>query len=535
MPSILIADKIADAGLERLRAAENVTFDVRHGLSPDELASTIGEYDGIVIRSGVTITADTLANPGRLSVIARAGVGVDNVDLDAARARGILVLNTPEANTISTAEHAFAMLLAMHRKIPDAHQHVKSGQWRRAAFQGSQLAGRTLGIVGLGRIGLAVAQRALAFDMKVIACDPFVKQETALDGAVVMAADLAELLSKADSITLHAAVPGQSKPLIGKDELARMKPGARLVNCARGALVDEQALADALSSGHLAGAAIDVYQGEPPTDSPLLAAPNIVLTPHLGASTAEAQEQVSVDAVDAVLAYLLDGEIRSAVNVSGMPKSLSPRARAFVDLASRMGALLSVWFAEGLGRICVKTYGESLKEVGATLAWQSVASMLTPHLEERVNLVNVKHQAEKRGITVDCVSHSLKVDYPELLTVGMDLGKEHYEISGTVLADGRPRILAINDYRMEMVPERAIVLIFNDDQPGVIGLVGKHCGDAGINIADMALSRRGQTALMVLKLDEPMPDELLDRLAALNPPIHSVRAVTLPPVETGSL
>ena len=259
MPHILVADKIAEAGLEKLRLAEQITFDVRHGLSPEELAEAIGEYDGILIRSGVKIVADTLVKPGRLAVIARAGVGVDNVDLDAARARGILVLNTPEANTISTAEHSFAMLLAMHRKIPDANQHVKSGQWKRAEFQGHQLAGRTLGIVGLGRIGLAVAQRALSFEMKVIAHDPFVKQETALDGQVVMKPNLADLLGEADAVTLHAAVPGQSKPLIGKEELAQMKPGGRLINCARGALVDEQALADALSSGHLGGAAIDVY------------------------------------------------------------------------------------------------------------------------------------------------------------------------------------------------------------------------------------------------------------------------------------
>ena len=533
MPHILVADKIAEAGLERLRQAEQITFDVRHGLSPDELAATIGEYDGVLIRSGVKITADTLVKPGRLAVVARAGVGVDNVDLDAARARGILVLNTPEANTISTAEHAFGMLLAMHRKIPDANQHVKSGEWKRAAFQGHQLAGRTLGIVGLGRIGLAVAQRALAFEMKVIAYDPFVKQETALDGQVVMKPNLADLLGEADAVTLHAAVPGQSKPLIGKEELTQMKPGGRLINCARGALVDEQALADALNSGHLGGAAIDVYSKEPPTDSPLLTAPNTVLTPHLGASTAEAQEQVSVDAVDAVLAYLLKGEIRSAVNVSGLPKSLSPRARTFVDLASRMGTILSVWCAEGVEQIRVTTNGEPLKDIGETLAWQTVASMLAPHLEERVNLVNAKDQAKRRGIAVNCVSQSLKLDYPEVVTAAIELGDNHYEICGTVLADGRPRILAINDYRMEMIPERTIVLIFNDDQPGVIGLVGKECGDAGINIADMALSRRGKTALMVLKMDEPMPRDLHDRLQSMNPPIQAVRTVTLPPVDEG--
>lgn len=314
MRHILVADKISEAGLERLRAEPDVTFDVRHGLSPEELAKAVGDYDGMLVRSAVTVTADVLANPGKLSAITRAGVGVDNIDLEAAARAGVLVLNTPEANTVSTAEHAFALMLALHRHIPQAHQHVLSGEWNRAAYKGHQLGGQTLGIVGFGRIGRAVAARALAFEMKVTAFDPFLSEKTAMNGTVTLVESLEELLAAADTVTLHAATPADKQPLIGTKQLAWMKPTARLINCARGLLIDEAALADALNADRLAGAAIDVYQSEPPTGSPLLKAKNVVLTPHLGASTVEAQERVAIEAVDAILAFLLRGEIRSAVN-----------------------------------------------------------------------------------------------------------------------------------------------------------------------------------------------------------------------------
>jgi D-3-phosphoglycerate dehydrogenase len=319
MPHILVADKIAEDGLERLRATPDVTYDVRHGLSPSQLAAVIGEYDGVLIRSAVKVTREALEKPGKLKAIARAGVGVDNIDLDAATAAGVLVLNTPDANTISTAEHTFALMLALHRRVADAHRHVTAGEWKRSAYQGNQLAGKTLGIVGLGRIGRAVARRALAFEMRVLGHDPFVKEDSVLDGAVPLVPGLMDLLAQADCVTLHATLSDETKHMIGARQLAGMKPGSRLVNCARGALVDESALADALNSGHLGGAAIDVYEHEPPTGSPLLTARNVVLTPHLAASTVEAQARASIDAVETLLAYLLRGEIGSAVNVAGLP------------------------------------------------------------------------------------------------------------------------------------------------------------------------------------------------------------------------
>jgi len=530
MCRILVADKIAEAGLERLRAAHGATFDVRQGLPSTELAAIIGEYDGMLIRSAVQITKEVLANPGRLTAIARAGTGVDNVDLDAATAAGVLVLNTPDANTISTAEHTFAMLLALHRRIPDAHRHVKEGQWKRSAFEGAQVAGKTLGIVGLGRIGRAVAQRALAFEMKVIAHDPFVSGGSALDGAVSMVRSLRELLQQADCVTLHANLTEDSRHMIGSAELASMKQGARLINCARGALVDEAALADALNRGHVAGAAIDVFENEPPAGSPLLTAKNIVLTPHLAASTEEAQVRVSVEAADMLLAYLLRGEIHSAVNLAGVPSRLPPRSLAALDLCSRMGTILSAWCAEGVERIRVTVQSESWGELADTLGWQALVAVVSPHLSGRLNLVNAREQAERRGIVVEHSAHSAGRNQPETILIIAESRGQAHDIEGTISPDGKPRILSIDGYRMELIPERSVVLIFNDDRPGVIGLVGQAFGNAGINIADMALSRRGQTALMVLKLDEPMPADLRDALRAMNPPIHSLRTVSLPPV-----
>lgn len=536
MHHILIADKIAERGLERLRTVPEVTFDVRQGLSPAELAACIGDYDGILIRSAVKLTKEVLAKPGKLLAVARAGVGVDNVDLDAATAAGVLVLNTPDANTISTAEHTIALMLALHRRIPDAHQHVRAGEWNRSAFQGHQVAGTTLGIIGFGRVGHAVARRALALEMKVLAYDPFVSRDSALDGAVKLVDNLNELLAAADCVTLHTSLSEETRGLIGADQFQVMKPGAKLINCARGALVDEAALADALNGERLSGAAIDVFAKEPPENSPLLTAKNVVLTPHLAASTAEAQAQVSVDAVDALLAYLLHGEIRSAVNVEGLPTRLAARVHAFVDLASRIGAMLSPWCVAGVDRVSVTVQGETLAEMAGALSWHAMVAVLGPHLDERLNLVNAKEQAKRRGITVEHTARSPHAGSAESILVAVEsrgkhpVGGETHFIEGTVFADGRPRVLSIDGYRMEIVPERTMVLIFNDDQPGVIGLVGKQFGDAGINIADMTLSRQAKTALMLLKVDDPIPHALCRTLRETNPPILSISTVSLPPV-----
>ncbi|RIK67328.1 MAG: phosphoglycerate dehydrogenase [Planctomycetota bacterium] len=530
MLKILVADQIAEEGLARLRGRKDLAVDVRTGLTPEEIGEIVGGYDAMIIRSGVKITRAALANPGKLRVIARAGVGVDNVDVPAATAAGVLVINTPDANTISTAEHAIALMLSLSRRIPVAHAHTRDGKWERKQFTGRQIAGKTLGIIGLGRVGRAVAERALGLKMDVIAFDPLLSGDTALEGRVRLVPDVATLLPQVDFLTLHASMTPDSKNMIGEAQLRLMKPTAMLINCARGALVDETALADALNAGRLAGAAIDVFAAEPPVGSPLLSATNIVLTPHLGASTEEAQTAVSTDAVDSLLGYLLEGVIRGAVNVAGLPAHFSDRDRAYLDLTARLGMLLSPLCAGGVERVEVTTQGgEDLTRLCPTLALSAMVEMMSPHIEGRLNLVNAGDFAKDRGIVLQHAGHSARRDYYEVVSVTIERRGERHSVEGAVFQDGLPRILGIDGYRMEMVPEGLLLLIFNDDQPGVIGLVGTLMGTHRINIADMTLSRRARTALMLLKIDGGVPEAVMDELRGKSPPILSVRAVTLPP------
>lgn len=530
MTKILITDPIAETGLKKINETPGVEADVRTGLSPTELAEIAGDYDGMIIRSGVKVTAEVLARPGRLRAIARAGVGVDNVDIDAATAAGVLVMNTPDANTLSTAEHTMAMMLAAHRRIAQAHHHVASGAWDRKAFVGEQLAGKTLGVVGFGRVGRAVAARALAFDMKIIAFDPFLRSETALDGRVTVASKLEDMLGVIDVLTLHAALTEDTRNLIDAKRLAQMKKGAIVVNCARGGLVDERALADSLTSGHTAAAAVDVFESEPPTESPLLKSDRVVLTPHLGASTQQAQTAVSTDAVDEMLDYLLHGTIRNAINITGLPSDLSDRDRAYFDLTARMAAILSTWCGDGVDRVEVATVGsDSLHAICPALALQALVGLMNPHIDTRLTLVNAGAFAADRGIGLRTTTHAAKADYPDVVRVRFERGGEAHEIEGAAFSGGRLRVLAIDGYRMEMTPEGRMVMIFNDDRPGVIGLVGTLFGDAEVNVADMVLSRHETTALMVCKIDGALDDAVLAEIRRADP-IFSVRSVTLPPM-----
>lgn len=525
---ILITDPLADEGLATLRAAEGIEADVKTGLSPEALAEIVGEYDGMIIRSGVKVTAEVLAKPGRLRAIARAGVGVDNVDIDAATAAGILVMNTPDANTLSTAEHTVAMMLAAHRRIAPAHTHVVSGEWNRKAFVGEQLAGKTLGIVGLGRVGRAVAERALAFGMKVLAFDPFLRAETALDGRVRVVSKLDDMLGEIDVLTLHAAKTDDTKNLINAERLAKMRPTAYVVNCARGGLVDESALADAVKAGRLAGAALDVFDNEPPKGSPVVGVDGIVLTPHLGASTRQAQTAVSTDAVDQMLDYLLRDTIRNAINVTGLPGDLSERDRAYLDLTARMASILSSWCGDGVDSVEVTTTGaESLHSLCPALSLQALVGMMNPHINTRLTMVNAGVFANERGIAVRTSTHAARADYPDVVRVRFQRGDESHEIEGAAFSGGRLRVLAIDGYRMEMTPEGPLVLIFNDDRPGVIGVVGTIFGKHNINVADLFLSRLKKTALMVCKIDGDVSEAILSEIRGEDA-IVSVRLVTLP-------
>jgi D-3-phosphoglycerate dehydrogenase len=541
---ILVADKLADEGLEFLKQS-GANFDVKVGLKEDELSATVPDYDALIVRSGAKVTAKVLESPGKLRAIARAGVGVDNIDLPAATAKGILVLNTAEASTLSTAEHALALMLSLARKIPAANMGLKSGslEWKkRSIYQGTQLAGKTLGVVGLGRIGRTVATRAIAMEMNVLGFDPYFPAESALDGKVKMVRDFDEFLSQLDVITFHVPGGEGTKHLLNRERLfGKCKPNLLVVNDARGEVVDEFALAEALKEKKIAGAALDVFIKEPPDkDHPLMGLDNAVLTPHLGASTDEAQTAVSVEACKAIVAYLRSGEIRGAVNAGGIKLDLPPDEAPFAKLASRIGALLAGYCECGYKTITLRASGTRVPKHMNTLLRLAAVELLKPHLGEgAVNVINVEHLARARGIELVAIHEpappaGLVGDVLGIRAEGPGASGETVSsrILGTVYADGLPRVLRIDGYQMDMIPEGNMVLIQNKDQPGVIGTVGTTFGDASVNIADMVISRErdasgAATALMVIKTDSAPPEALLNRLKA-RPGILRVRALALP-------
>jgi D-3-phosphoglycerate dehydrogenase len=536
---ILVADKLAKEGLEALKAS-GMEYVEKVGLNEDQLAAEVPGYDALIVRSGAKVTAKVLENPGKLRVIARAGVGVDNIHLPTATAKGILVLNTAAASTLSTAEHALALMYALARKIPAAHAHVAAGpaKWEKAKYQGTQLAGKTLGVVGLGRIGQTVASRALAMEMKVIGYDPFFSGHAALDGRVPLVKDFNEFLRQLDVITFHVPGTPETKHLINRERLfnGTCKPNLLIANDARGEVLDELAVADALKEKKIAGAAIDVFMKEPPAqDSPLLKLENVVLTPHLGAQTDEAQTAVSVDACTAIIAYLNTGEIRGAVNAGGIKLDLPPDEAPLMGLAQRIGTLLSGVHEGGIKQITLRASGTRAPKHMNTLLRLAAVELLRPHLTEPVNVINVEHVARERNIEL------VQIHEPEPPAglvgdiVGVrvvDAGGESHRVLGTVYADGLPRVLRIDDFSMDMVPEGQMVVLTNKDQPGVIGAVGTLFGEAQVNIADMVISRKvdsegGAQAIMVIKTDSAPSTTLMETLRA-RPGILRVRQVELP-------
>jgi D-3-phosphoglycerate dehydrogenase len=468
---------------------------------------------------------------------------VDNVDVDAATKAGVLVMNTPDANTITTAEHAFTLMMALSRKVAAADASIRAGKWDRKSFMGTQLAGKTLGIIGFGRIGKAVAKRALAFEMKVLGFDKFYFAETALEGQVKMIKDLDALLPQCDYITVHT--PG-GETLLTAERLAKCKKGVRLINAARGGLIDEKALAESIKAGHVGGAAIDVYEPEPKNDSEVPAfiekekilvelGNKVVLTPHLGASTSEAQTVASTDVVAGLLTYLRGEGLVGAVNAGGVEVNLSAQEKAYADLAQRMGTILAGIAEKGFDSITLRTNGELPKRITNTLQRLAVMNLLKPYLSENLNVVNAFHLAEGRGISIRsetmgqavqrAIQHSIELE----ITEKVDGETRTHSIIGTVFADNLPRVLGIKGYWMDMIPAGPMVLIVNKDRPGVIGLVGNTFGKMNVNIADMTISRKGDKALMLLKVDsEPTPEAL----AALRaePALEVVKAINLPPI-----
>jgi D-3-phosphoglycerate dehydrogenase len=544
---ILAADKLADEGLAFIREQHDCELVSKPGLSEDELAAIAGEHDAMIVRSGVTVTAKVLARPGRLKVIARAGVGVDNIDLDAATDAGILVLNTAEANTISTAEHAFALLMATARRIPQAHGKVAAGGWDRDKFKGRQLAGKTLGIVGFGRIGQAIATRALAFDMSVIAYDPFINAETMMDGKVRMYRDFADLVPHADALTFHVPLNEQTRGMMNTAMFAKARKGVIVINASRGGVIDETDLVAALDAGQCGGAGLDVYADEPPpTDHPLRKHDKVTLTPHLGASTVEAQQAVSVVAAESVLMYLRGEGIRGAVNAGGLRVDLDPLQTRFVDLSRRMAQLISPMCTRGIADVTIELVGKPIHAASGTIERTILVNLLKGHLDVPLNIINVAGVARQRGITLRAVTLDEAASGLQLSLVikgppgsvdgGTDPQDHTRRIVGRVMDDLRPRVTEINGYHMDMVPAGTMLLLQNEDRPGMIGLVGTEMANANVNIADMAISRRptsrgGEagkyTALMLLKLDSTPGEALLNRLRH-RPGILKAAVVELP-------
>ncbi len=529
---ILVADKLAQAGIDYLQSFQDVQVDVKTGLSEDELAAIVGDYHGLIVRSGVQVTAKVLDNPGKLRSVARAGVGVDNIDLTAATAKGVLVMNSADASTITTAEHAFAMLMALARNIGPAYKTMADGGWDRGKYVGTQLSGKTLGIVGFGRIGRTVAERALVFGMNVVAFDPVFNADSALDGRVKIFKDFDEMVPELDFVSFHVPLNDHTRSMLNADRFAKAKPGLRVVNAARGGVVDIPDLLAAIESGQCGGAAIDVYESEPPAeDDPLRANPKVLCTPHLGASTSEAQQAVSTDACAQILEYLRGEGVRGAVNLGGVRFDLDPAQQPFVELAERMAKLIAVMCDQGIGNVSVTLDGELLASAGSTIERMVVINLLQSQLDDPVNVVNVKLIADERGIK----SSTTIIDEPRntpKIRIEVQTGDNTRHIVGSVFADGLPRVLDICGYYMDMVPEGNMLVLQNEDKPGMVGIVGTEMAEADMNIADMTLARLGDKAIMVLKLDSTPDEAVLNRLKA-RPGILKVATTSLPPIPNG--
>ncbi len=526
MHKILVTDELSPQGMDMLATASDVSVDVKKGLSEAELAEIIAPYHGLIIRSSVKITAAVLEHAENLQVIGRAGVGVDNVDLEAASLRGVIVMNTPGANSMATAEHTIAMMLALCRNIPQAYHSMLELKWNRKQFVGVQLYQKTVGIVGLGRIGSRVALRCRAFGMNVLAFDPYIGADAARELQVKLV-DLDELFSESDFITLHTALTPETKEMINAKTIAKMKNGVRLINCARGALVNELDLAAAIQSGKIAGAALDVFSTEPlPADSPLRGLPQVIFTPHLAASTIEAQRDVGTQIVSQVLDALRGGDIRNAVNMPLAEPNIVQTMRPYLQLAETVGSL-QTQLAEGrIKRVEVEFKGELNQQV-KLLTVALLTGLLSPTLEERVNYINAPHLANRRGIVVSQTTGLDARNYPNLITCRVQWETGSRLISATLFSPDEPRIVQIDDYRMDVRPDGQILVLESQDVPGFLGRAGTILGDAGINIGAMRFGRTepgGQT-LTFIKVDSPVPDAVIAEMAAFEPVKKVVQVV----------
>ena len=510
---ILICDELSEEGLAVFRRDKELNVVVKTKLPLAELKKEIAEADACVVRSGTQITAEVIGAAARLKVIGRAGVGLDNVDVETASKRGIVVINTPGGNTISAAEHTFCLVMALARNIPEASVSLKRGELERKKFTGVELYEKTLGVLGLGRIGTEVSKRAQSFGMHVIAYDPYLRDEKAKQLGVELVS-FEELLKRSDFLTLHMPLTPENRHMIGEKELAQMKPTARIINCARGGLIDEAALARAIETQRVAGAALDVFEAEPPKDSPLLGLPSVIVTPHLGASTEEAQVAVSVDVAQSVADYLLGRGVHNAVNMPSLDPELLKELQPYIRLAEKIGSLQTQLIEGQILEVDIRYHGEIVGYETTSITIAFIKGLLTPILAESVNFVNASVLARERGIKITESKSSEPTIYSNLIHVNVRTDKKVSRVAGTLFTREDPRIVLIDDFDVEAEPEGYILLISNKDVPGIVGQIGTLLGVNRINIAGMTLGRDmpGGQARTLLKIDGSVSDKVMQEI-----------------------
>jgi len=525
---ILVTEPLAPQGLEVLQRAPELEIEVRLGLKPAELKALIGDYDGLVVRSATKVTADLIEAAKNLKVIGRAGIGVDNVDVEAASKKGIVVMNTPGGNNVTTGEHTISLMMALARHIPQAVASLRAGEWKREKFVGVELCNKTLGVIGLGNVGRIVAERALGLRMRVFAYDPFVPAENAARMGVELAS-LDEIFRNADFITVHVPLMDETRGLINREAFSKMKTGVRIINCARGGIVDEKDLVEALKSGKVAAAALDVLVDEPPPPKhPLLQLEQVIVTPHLGASTDEAQLNVAIAVAEQIVDFLTRGVIRYAVNVPSVSPELLSVLRPYLTLGEKLGSLQVQMLSKLPREVTIEYSGEVTKYDVAPLTLAVLKGILTPVMESSVNYVNAPVVARERGINVIESKSSRASDFASSITVTAKADDQEIEVEGAIFGSNNPRIVKINNFYLEAVPEGYILILHNRDVPGVVGAVGTLLGEKGINIAGLELGREkvGGMAISLIHVDGAVPKEALEALRRL-PAIISAQLVKL--------
>lgn len=513
---ILVSDKLSEAGVEILKNG-GFTVDVKTGLRPDEIKEIIGEYDALVVRSATKATEEIITAGRKLKVIGRAGAGVDNIDSSAASKQGVVVMNTPGGNTVTTGEHAIAMMMALTRNIPQANAFMKDGKWEKKALEGREITGKTLGIIGMGRVGSVVASRAQGLKMNVIVYDPFVTKDLAEKQGIELAQNLADLYARSDYITVHTPKSKETMGLVGKEAFSKMKKGVFIINCARGGIVDEKSLVEALDSGKVAGAAVDVFDKEPPEDWTLPKHPKVIATPHLGASTLEAQENVALAIAEQIVDYLKNGVIRNAVNAPSVSPEMLPKTKPYLELAEKMGRFM--------GQIIGQVISDRLKKVTINYTGAAAGIDTKPvtiaalkgilcSIADDVNYINAPILLKERGIDLVESQSSKEEVFTNTIEMTLEFDKGSRSLMGSVFKPDDLRIVRIDNYAIEVIPEGTMLVIYNKDMPGTVGNIGMTLGEAGINIARLFLGRDRQegTAIIIINVDAEVPKKVIDKI-----------------------